>query len=70
MSAVAFDNSIYDQLMEGPEAMIELFHGYTYLATSSMRSRQLPWMYTRKKVCLIEQKKWNPLSKAIRLLRA
>ena len=30
MSAVAFDNSIYDQLMEGPEAMIELFHGYTY----------------------------------------
>ena len=29
MSAVAFDNSIYDQLMEGPEAMIELFHGYT-----------------------------------------
>jgi hypothetical protein len=32
MSAVAFDNSIYDQLMEGPEAMIELFHGYTYSA--------------------------------------
>ncbi len=30
MSAVAFDNSIYDQLMEGPEAIIELFHGYTY----------------------------------------
>ena len=30
MSAVAFDNSIYDQLMEGPDAMIELFHGYTY----------------------------------------
>ena len=30
MSAVAFDTSIYDQLMEGPEAMIELFHGYTY----------------------------------------
>ena len=30
MSAVAFDNSIYEQLMEGPEAMIELFHGYTY----------------------------------------
>ena len=30
MSAVAFDNSIHDQLMEGPEAMIELFHGYTY----------------------------------------
>ena len=30
MSAVAFDNYIYDQLMEGPEAMIELFHGYTY----------------------------------------
>jgi beta-alanine--pyruvate transaminase len=30
MSAVAFDNSIYDQLMKGPEAMIELFHGYTY----------------------------------------
>ena len=30
MSAVAFDNTIYDQLMEGPEAMIELFHGYTY----------------------------------------
>jgi beta-alanine--pyruvate transaminase len=30
LSAVAFDNSIYDQLMEGPEAMIELFHGYTY----------------------------------------
>jgi len=30
MSAVAFDNSIYDQLMEGAEAMIELFHGYTY----------------------------------------
>jgi len=30
MSAVAFDNSIYDQHMEGPEAMIELFHGYTY----------------------------------------
>ena len=30
MSAVAFDNSIYDQLMEGPEAMIELFHRYTY----------------------------------------
>ncbi len=30
MSAVAFDTAIYDQLMEGPEAMIELFHGYTY----------------------------------------
>jgi len=30
MSAVAFDTTIYDQLMEGPEAMIELFHGYTY----------------------------------------
>ena len=30
MSAVAFDTSIYDQLMDGPEAMIELFHGYTY----------------------------------------
>ena len=30
MSAVAFDTTIYDQLMKGPEAMIELFHGYTY----------------------------------------
>ncbi len=30
MSAVAFDTAIYDQLMEGPESMIELFHGYTY----------------------------------------
>ena len=30
MSAVAFDTNIYDQLMEGPEATIELFHGYTY----------------------------------------
>ena len=30
MSAVAFDTAIYDQLMKGPEAMIELFHGYTY----------------------------------------
>ena len=30
MSAVAFDTTIYDQLMEGPEALIELFHGYTY----------------------------------------
>ena len=30
MSAVAFDTNIHDQLMKGPEAMIELFHGYTY----------------------------------------
>jgi len=30
MSAVAFDNSIYDQLIEGSETPIELFHGYTY----------------------------------------
>ena len=30
MSAVAFDTTIHDQLMKGPEAMIELFHGYTY----------------------------------------
>ena len=30
MSAVAFDTAIYDQLMECPEGMIELFHGYTY----------------------------------------
>ena len=29
MSAVAFDNSIYDQIMTA-ETPIELFHGYTY----------------------------------------
>ena len=30
MSAVAFRNEIYEKMMQGPENMIELFHGYTY----------------------------------------
>ena len=30
MSAVAFKDEIHDKIMQGPEAMIELFHGYTY----------------------------------------
>ena len=30
MSAVAFKNEIHDTIMQGPENMIELFHGYTY----------------------------------------
>ena len=30
MSAVAFKNEIHDSIMQGPENMIELFHGYTY----------------------------------------
>ena len=30
MSAVAFKNEIYDTMMNGPESIIELFHGYTY----------------------------------------
>ena len=72
MSAVAFDNSIYDQLMEGPEAMIELFHGYTYSGHPVACAAGIAALDVyEKKVCLIEQKKWNPtFKKPFTLLRA
>ena len=30
MSATAFKTEIYDEIVNGPDAVIELFHGYTY----------------------------------------
>jgi len=37
MGAVAASDQIYDAFMQGPEGAIELFHGYTYPRTRSLR---------------------------------
>jgi beta-alanine--pyruvate transaminase len=61
MGAVLATKEIHDAFMQGPEHMIELFHGYTYSGT---RSRRPPvwrrWRPTARKASSSARRSWRP----------
>ncbi|SLN11808.1 aspartate aminotransferase family protein [Oceanibacterium hippocampi] len=55
MGCVAFDSKIYDAFMDGPENVIELFHGYTYSGHPMAAAAGLATLDTYKEEGLFER---------------
>ncbi len=62
MGAVFVQQAIHDACMQGPEAMIEFFHGYTYSGIRLRPRRHWPpWISTVTKSCLSALQRWRPI---------